>query len=143
MKGLAFILYLIYLLSFINSIPSKHKNRGNTISDNTVNIEGFTKECSEFRSCMQCTFEEMKTEEKCFDTGAYLIKQCQYYDDQNILKQEAHIKEKCQTNDNFYFLTKITIILLIVGCGSFILRKRQKERILGNVFHRITPGKYK
>ena len=143
MKDLNFVFIFTYLLIYVIAIPSKHKNRGNTISDNTVNLEGFTKECSEFQSCKQCTFEEMKTEEKCYETGAYLVKQCQYYDDQNILKQEAHIKEKCQTNDNFVFLLKMIVILLLVGIGSFILRKRQKEKILGNVFHRITPGKYK
>lgn len=137
------LILILSLFAISLSINDKNKKKAHTIADSSFNIEGYTRECTEFKSCLQCTFDEMKNEEICEETGAYLVKYCKYYDDDNQIKGENHIKEACENAYTVKSTIKAMVFFIILGLLSLYLRKKQKDKIIGNVFQRLTQGKGK
>jgi cbb3-type cytochrome oxidase subunit 3 len=134
--------FILFFIQYSYQIPSKSK-RKHSISDSKADIQGYLKECSEIKSCSICSFEELKNEEICQKSGFYLVKQCFYYDEENKLKQEEHEKEDCIDNSIRFFILKFLIFFVSLGMMCFYLRKRQKDKIFGSIFQKLSPGKFK
>ena len=133
-NNIAFLIVLCFIIFNFNfTIQHNKQKHSTTLMDDSKNIASFSKECSEYQQCTHCNFEEMKTEEACFYTSFYKIKQCNYYDNDGNLKHEEHIKEKCNGSNYSFYLLYIMFFLL-VGVGSNYLRRKEKKKLIGNVF---------
>lgn len=127
----------------LNSVPQSAKKKGNTINDEMLDMKNLIKECNAISECVSCSFEELKTDKECQVTGFYIMKECNYYDESNTrVVNETHEKEKCE-GSNLTFISTYMIIFLVIGIASYILRKKQKQKIFGNVFDRLKSVKYK
>lgn len=96
----------------------------------------YKKNCLIKEHCKECTFEELKNLVECQSTGAKLLKQCVYFDENKNL-ENYYYNEPC--ND-----AKISSIFIFLFCSvilticSFILRKTRKEFLVSQVLDKLT-----
>lgn len=136
-------LCLLLFLQLLEAVPQSGKKKANTINDEMLDMKNLMKECNAISECMSCNFEELKTEKECQQTGFYIMKECNYYDESNTKTvSETHEKEKCD-GSNIQFIAVYLSIFAAIGIISQILRKKQKQKIFGNVFDRLKSVKYK
>jgi hypothetical protein len=96
----------------------------------------YKKNCMIKEHCKECTFEELKNLPECQSTGAKLLKQCAYFDEnknlENYLYNEPCIDGKISSIFIFLFCSVILTIC------SFILRKTRKEFLVSQVLDKLT-----
>lgn len=134
--------HCLFFSLIIGTFSINQAKHGKTLQDDGIDLKTLTKECIDFQDCTACSFEEMKNDADCAANSYYKVKQCFYYDSNNSLKHESHEKEKCHKSNAGFYFSYISIFSLL-GVLSYYLRKKQKEKILGNVFDKLKPVKYK
>ena len=126
--------YIIFLNSIFTFKPDNTKNdiTGIRAKDNPK----YKKDCKIKEKCRECTFDELKFNKECQNTGFKLIKLCSFYDDQKLMDEE-YFNESCpknKTNSVYIFL----IICIIIGAISFYVRQNHKNLLLSKTMEKLT-----
>ena len=127
-----FFLFILSLTSYsVLTVNINTYESNNVIQQDSHQISN--KECTEIKQCSECSFEQLKTEGKCWKTGLIKIKKCDFYDTDNVLISEKVTVEDCEL---LYYrlnsIQKIVLVMIIVLVVSIIVRRQQKKQILGS-----------
>lgn len=107
---------------------SKNKIKGNAMPTN--------RECFPSEDCHECSFDELKNDEDCYETGYKKRIHCVYDN-----SDEKYYSESCSENIKFNSVYIMLIICLMI-CGiAYKIQKNQKENLIKNVFAKLSVFK--
>lgn len=128
---------LIPILQSVN--PTTYDKQNNIIKETPSSLKSYNKECLELQQCSECSFEQLKSMSECSNTGYIKIKKCQYYDYDNVLKNESVFIEDCNSLSFKLSSThKLMLFFIFIFAISVVVRRDQKRKIYG-----ININKYK
>lgn len=119
----------------LNFKPSD--NRGEITKKKSNNNANQRKECEIKEKCRECTFEEIKTNSECQESGYKQLLHCNFYDDV-ILIDEIYFSEQCSENLKTNSVYVLLVISVLLGLLSFYIRKSHKKFILQKTFEKLT-----
>lgn len=127
-------LFFIILNSIFAFKPDNNKNdiTGIRAKDNLK----YKKECKVKEKCRECTFDELKFNNECQNTGFKLIKLCSFYDEHKLIDEEYY-NESCNRNKMNTVYTFL-IICLIIGAFSFYVRQSHKNLLITKTMEKLT-----
>lgn len=128
---------LIFLCSLLIIGCVIVKNDGSNSKKNIKsNAIPTNRECFPSEECHECSFDELKNDEDCHETGYKKRIHC-IYDNSD----EKYYSESCSENMKINSVY-IMLIICIIICGiAYKIQKNQKENLIKNVFAKLSVFK--
>ena len=131
---------LIFITIALSNIILSFKptdNKGELRNPKSNAKQNQRKECEIKEKCRECTFEEIRLNTECQETGYKQLKHCNFYDDVKLV-DEIYYSEQCSENMKINSVLILFVVSLVLSIFSYLIRKSHKKFILKRTFEKLT-----